>query len=57
MNALTEALCSWPHPVQLLNPSRPISPSVLVTLPDSGLVVVAVGLLCFLTNLLLVLGF
>lgn len=35
----------------------PISPSVLVTLPVSGLVVVAVGLYRFLTSVLLVLGF
>lgn len=39
-----------PHPF-------PISPSVLVTLPVSGLVVVAVGLYRFLTSVLLVLGF
>lgn len=46
--ALTPA--APPHPL-------PISPSVLVTLPVSGLVVVAVGLYRFLTSVLLVLGF
>lgn len=48
--ALSPAAPPTPHPL-------PISPSVLVTLPVSGLVVVAVGLYRFLTSVLLVLGF